>query len=82
MSEPPPRRPRHFVTETPQETARRLHVAMADSMRDYRNTFGITQARRDVLMQMYVLGIIGMEDSLVGVIGEFVASEQQKEEAT
>lgn len=68
MADHPPRRLRHVISETPQETAARLHAAMAEAMREYRNVFGVAQARCDVLMQMYVLGLISIDDTLASAM--------------
>jgi hypothetical protein len=43
---------------TPAEVETALASALAEAMRDYRNTYGIENARIAVFAQMYVLGIV------------------------
>ena len=65
--------------ETDEDREKRLHRALADALRDYRNVYGVAQTRLSVLSQMYVLGIVEIGDSLALALGQAHETAKEKD---
>lgn len=59
------------------ETEARLAGSLAEAMRDYRNAYGIENARIAVFAQMYVLGIVETPSLTLQALGITERSPQE-----